>query len=721
MPTYVIEGKKIRTDSALTDDEIDEIAAAFKNTAKQKITPQEYDDAWAANFLGAGFGVGDELLAGARAANRFISGIGDLGSQDAKQPGSFSSDYTKELGQVRQSQEKLADYSPEGSFMGQLAGGLPFALLTGGPVSSAVSSVLPKVGTVGNAAITGAGFGGVAGFGSGEGGLESRLKSGVVGATVGAITGAGTEKYIAPALGRVVEAVRGRPGLFDANTNKLTPAGRTLAERAGVNPDEVSAAYQAEFAKQARDAVDVSAAARLAQSRSLPVPVPTTKGQATLDPEQQMFESLAAEGSFGPQAGSVMRQQREATQGALQENARVIQNRMGGGSVDEFGQGVDIVRQTLINQEQALRARTNQLYQAARENNAEAFVLGNNVADSLAGIRQTLIKDGFSEINAGRVYQTLNKAADDLLAVTQQVGKNPNVSVGNIFDLRAQLAALSRSTDAIEGTAAGAAQRQLDKFLDDAVTQDLISGDPAVAELWRRAISSRRERAQQFPKGSLAQKLVERTKEGYGLKLDYNGANNLIFGSSTTGWASRSGIVDGLKQVKALLKNNPHEWNSLREEAFMRIVRDAQSTNQAGAVQLSGQKFKTAWEKMLEKSPEVVRVMFSKEEIDLINQFSSVAHRVTTTVPGGRAFSGTPQGLSLIAKKIISFLGGNKVSAALQGLPIVEGAANAVNLSRVNAAASGAIPRGRTPPPPVRIPGAVTALGGMAAANEVSR
>jgi hypothetical protein len=62
-------------------------------------------------------------------------------------------------------------------------------------------------------------------------------------------------------------------------------------------------------------------------------------------------------------------------------------------------------------------------------------------------------------------------------------------------------------------------------------------------------------------------------------------------------------------------------------------VRDAQATNQAGRTEFSGAKFKTAWDSMMKKSPEVVRMMFSKEEIDLINQFKDVAYRVTTTVP----------------------------------------------------------------------------------------
>jgi hypothetical protein len=116
MPTYVIEGKKIRTDSALTDDEIDEIAATFKNTAKQKITPQEYDDAWAANVAGLGTGLGDEFLAGVGSVFR-----SDLGN------------YDKQLEDIRASQRKLSDYDPAGNIIGQVAGGLPLAMLTGGP------------------------------------------------------------------------------------------------------------------------------------------------------------------------------------------------------------------------------------------------------------------------------------------------------------------------------------------------------------------------------------------------------------------------------------------------------------------------------------------------------------------------------------------------------------------------------------------------------------
>jgi len=727
MPTYRVtmpDGKEFEVtspdDREMSEDEILS-ALGQGQPQKPKITAQEYDTAWLANLAGLGFEVGDEVVAGASAANKFIGGIADLGSQDAKKPTSFSSDYSKELDRVRQSQQKLAEYDPAGNFVGKLAGGVPVAMLTGGPATQAAVRLLPNAGRVAQAAAVGAGFGAGTGFGSGEGGVVNRLQSAGTGALMGAGFGATIEGVVSPAVSVLLQKFRGNPRLLDEATGTLTPAGRSLAERAGVNPDELSSAYQAEFARQAQDAINPADASRLAQARSLPVPVPTTKGQNTLDPEQQMFESLTAEGSFGPQAGAAMRQQRELTQDALQENARVIQNNLGGGAVNEFGEGVGAARQALIGQEQALRARISELYKAAEANNGEAFVLGNNVADSLATMRQSLNNGGHTEMVAPRVHKLIAGAADDLLKASQLVEKNPNVSVGNLFAIRAQLSALSRSSDMPEAIAASTAKRQLDKFLDDAVTEDLISGDAAVTELWRRAIATRRELAKQFPKGSLAEKLVERTRDGNGLKLDANGAVNLIFGSSTTGWASRSGMVDGLRQVKALLKDSPHEWNALREEAFLRVVRNAQSTNQAGRTEFSGAKFKTAWERLLEKSPEVVRMMFSKEEIALINQFKEVANRVTTTVPGGRAFSGTPQGLSVIGKKVMQFILSPKAAGAVQGLPILEGFTNLANQSRAQAAMTGAIPRGAAPPPPVRMPGAITAAGSQSAGRDNRR
>ena len=174
---------------------------------------------------------------------------------------------------------------------------------------------------------------------------------------------------------------------------------------------------------------------------------------------------------------------------------------------------------------------------------------------------------------------------------------------------------------------------------------------------------------------------------------------NLIFNSRGVGWANKGGIVRGLEQVRDRLQDNPQAWNSLREEAFMRMARDAQSQDARGMVQFSGQKFLTAWNNFQSESPEIARIMFTQQERNLIGQFARVAKRVTTTVPGGRAFSGTPQGIANIVK---TFWNSPYVTSLIRNIPLLGGANDVANEMRVTAAVRGGIPTAA--PQPQRVP-----------------
>lgn len=659
---------------------------------------------------------GDEFLAGVGAISDAVSSDQGQGWMLPNFTEKVSKGYDKHLRYLRDIDKRYMAQNPAGYLARNIVAGAPVAALTGGPVASGVRSLAPSLGRVGQAAGVGSVYGAVAGFGGGEGGLANRLESAGQGAAFGAVTGAALEGLVSPLVSRFVSLVRGQPRLYDPTTMTLTVEGQQLAQRAGLNPNEVSSELAKEFATQARNAVDPADAARVAEATTLPVRVPVTRGQATLDPAQQMFESQAYEGVFSPNAQRLMREFRDTQQEALLGNVQRIQNMIGGQSVDEVGQGVQAARQSLINRDQALRARTNQLYQAARNANGQAFVLGSNVAEGLATMRQRLSDNGFTDATAGRVLRLIEGSANDLLDVTRASGQNPDISVGNLFSLRAQLNALGRSSDQVEASAAGQAKRALDELLDNAVTQDFINGDPAVVELWRRAIASRREMAQQFPKGSFAQKLVERSRDGSNnLALDANAAMNLIFNTGGTGWASKAGMVDGLRQIRRLLQNNPQAWNSLREEAFMRIAREAQSTDQRNIVQFSGAKFATAWEKLQRQSPEVWRAMFTEEERNLISQFARVAKRVTTTVPGGRNFSATSAGFASIVKRLFAttFMG-PRMASFLEGTPVLKGAQNVGNEMRVTATLRGGFPTAAPTPPRVPIPPELTAAAASA-------
>jgi len=629
--------------------EFETVAEAYKQLRSSAAAPKpmsqdEYGTAKAANMAGLGFGVGDEVLAG----------LGSVFRQDL-------GNYDEQLKYIRGSQDKLNREDFGASITSNLIGGIPAAIATGGPASGLVSRLLPNVGRVGNAAVTGAGFAGAAGFGSGEGGLENRAVSAALSAPIGAGIGAVAEGVVSPAISRFMSYLRGRPQLIDPATGQLTQQGQQIAQRAGLDPAETSVALRQEFARTAQTAANPAEAAAASEAATLPVPVRMTQGQINLSPSQQMFETNAAKEVYGQPAGRVMRDTFQGQEEALRQNVTAIQGRIAGGAptVAEQGQGVQQARSVLLDAAQAIRARTNQLYESARAANGNAFVLGRNVANGLVDIEQGLNNAGLTARTAGRVHEIIRTAAGNLDDTTRAVGQEPNISVGNLFAVRQELAALGRSSDQVEAAAATQAKRGLDNWLNQAIDEDLIAGDPATVELWRRAISSRREFAQRFERGDLVQKLVERVRGTNELKLDPQAATNLIFGREGTGFVSSGNMLRNLQTLRGELGANSPQWRSLKEEAFMRFASKLEGAMQPDGRSVSGVNFSKAWEDAMRKSPGTMRVLFTDEERQLIGQFARVAQRVTTNVKGGNNSSNTAAGLADIAKRLFNsaFLG----------------------------------------------------------------
>lgn len=138
-----------------------------------------------ARFEGLTFGFGDEAIAGLSAG---LTGIGNLADRAVGKAPKYGAGeaYDATLEQTRKNMANYANNSPVGSFTNELFGGA----ISGGPASSALikgGETLFK--RLGLSALTGAGFGVVAGAGSGEGGFVNRAKSSGEGAIVGAGVG----------------------------------------------------------------------------------------------------------------------------------------------------------------------------------------------------------------------------------------------------------------------------------------------------------------------------------------------------------------------------------------------------------------------------------------------------------------------------------------------------------------------------------------------------
>lgn len=192
---------------------------------------------------GATLGFADELGAGVRAGARHLTDA--VGLTEPRGPtiaqvvtGEMTgapipqSNYDRSLADIRGRGKQFAEEHPYlsgvGNVLGGLATGLPAAPGVG-PAGAAVARSLPA--TIGRSAATGAGYGAVGGFGSGEGGFGNRLNSAVEGAALGGAFGGAV-----PAIGGVASRV------VSPFQSRLTPEAQRLAGVARTEGIPLSAA-----------------------------------------------------------------------------------------------------------------------------------------------------------------------------------------------------------------------------------------------------------------------------------------------------------------------------------------------------------------------------------------------------------------------------------------------------------------------------------------------
>lgn len=605
--------------------------------------------------------------------------------------------YYKSLRRFRSFEERFRQANPGTALgltvAGSLAGG---GMQLGRQVFGTVSRALPKAGALTRAAATGAAFGAPAGFASGEGDFLNRIASSVFGTAAGAAVGVVFEA-IAPALAGFYRQAVGNPALWDAQAGRLTPAGLRAAEEAGINPQEASEALSREFGEQARNARVPGEAAAVAEGASLPAPVRLTRGQTTLRPDDQMFESQAAKDVYGQAAGVPMRTAFDAQQEALRQNMPAVQSRIAGGQarVGELGQGVQATQDALSTAERASKGSVNRLYEDARARSM-AFVQSSEVQTGLQTIGAELRADGFTPQIARRVHRILGQRE------ATRGASQGGVPIAELFDMRRQFSALSGSSDRVEATAAGRAKKAFDKWLTDTIDGDLLSGDRASIERWRKAIAARKDYGSRFQGGDLVEKLTARTYQGGQsvLEADPNAAVNLIFGRAATGWVSKSGLLRDMMRVREELGPQSQAWNALREEAFLRFARSADGAATPTGREFSGAKFAKAWEDAQRTNGEVVRVLFTEPERNLISQFARVARRVTTNVKGGANTSNTSAGVAQAMRRLFaSAFMGPKMAAFLSDLPVVKAISNLGYTLKAEAAARNTIRTGSRPVP----------------------
>lgn len=395
------------------------------------------------------------------------------------------------------------------------------------------------------------------------------------------------------------------------------------------------------------------------KSQGLPVEVPMTSGQITGAPGQQMAENALLRGAEGDAAAKVMQAFRGEQQEALRGNVDAITGQIAGRPV-ETGEGGRAVAERLNKIRDRQWEDVTDAYKLAREQGQNAM---------LASAKE--VRDGMLESLRGE-YDL--KRIESVAREVEGFGANGTPTAREMFEARTRLSNLTQSGDDVEAGAAKKAVRAFDAMIDQALTQDLLIGDPTAVKLWKGAIGKRAAFGRLFEGDDLIDKLTERVSRGGGrtLKVDPDEATNYIFNKSSLGFIGKRDLARDLRRLQRVLGGDSPEWNSLRAEAFKRIARAGEGAPENGTPTFSGQNFMKAWNKVKTEDPQITNVLFTPEERRLIDDFAEIAQRVTTPVRGGD----NPSNTAITAKKflgpIMQFLattGGAGGGAAVGGIP----------------------------------------------------
>jgi len=488
---------------------------------------------------------------------------------------------------------------------------------------------------------------------------------------VGNAVFAGGSEMLAPAASALFRQIASDRKLFDPATGTLTEAGKFTLQQAGLDPSQVTDDYLRQFTKLAKGAANPADAAVAAVGKSLPVEVPLTKGDITRRASDQMFEDLAEKGAYGKVPESILRTKRQEQQDALWANVDAMKAGLTKGYpvTSAPNQAGAILQDALNTRAVSGNAIVDKAYDAARETKA-----GIPLTDA-QGLRFMI--GGEQEVRDRIAHSP--KAQGQLAELDKLTNSaDSSVLVSALFDWRRQTTTLaSEAADRTDASALRAMVRRFDEVLPAIAKEGLMSGDQNAINAWKTAIRKRRQYGKLFEGNDLVQDILEKEQRSGStvFKVPPEQVSNYIFGLADTGFVNKPNLARDLKRVRQIVGESSVEWNALREEAFMRLARAAEGpyVRDAGRREFSGAKFANALDTAMERNPQIMKTLFSPEELKTLDLLKQAAIRTTTVTKGGANFSNTTPALANLGQRLMksSFLGEKARVALLAAMPVL--------------------------------------------------
>jgi len=485
--------------------------------------------------------------------------------------------------------------------------------------------------------------------------------------------------FLADKLPNVPSWFRSPARVFDRNA-QLSPDAVRYLKGVGIDPEQIQASVYKDLEAMIRSGAVPEAAAARMRAQGLPVPVPLTTGQITGDMEQQLFEDLAAKGTYGEMAKNIVSGAYAAQEAAVKENIDAIQRIIaGGGPTIARTEGGAAVQAALVSARNASRQRANEFYTRARE--AGAAYLDPTTATTYG---QEILDTVGKNYNPLAVPITTN-----ILSKIDEAFRN-GASLSDIQVYRTQLSNQAKNGAGSDASAARAAVEALDDKLYTMAENNLFYGNNEAVGLWAAAIKNYRQYAEKWKsQGGILNRL---TKDGV-----IDGSRVLTVApeaaAKTILTGSFSGLINKPEAIRMLntLKNElpAAEWDMLRQDAFYQIADGIVSA----ATGRTSNTFSREWAEANRKNPAVLRVLFSPEEIRMVNAFAQTTSQITRTA---KNTSNTAAAGGSLLGRLFRSLGSTDVGAATMQLWGAEGLRRAYGVARASAATQGRVPTTRS-------------------------
>ena len=426
-------------------------------------------------------------------------------------------------------------------------------------------------------------------------------------------------------------------------TSEIRQTVRETAVKLGFKPEDVTDDFIRSVLVDAEQAVTPEEALAIAGEREFNIPL--TAAERSLDQPALSAEDAFRSGARGQAAQRQMLDFEKTKQRpSVDEAVSRLQAEMGGSQVTPVEAG-SVVSGAVRDIEAAKDAAVGAAYDLV----GEAKLNSEGARGLVTSMRRAVASPEFDRDLKGTSF-LLGRMKDLDALLTGFDGGTGRVRPFPIKQVEVWRRTIRSAAESAENPTdrrqVGLMREAFDTFMDKTVAGGLMSGDPQALAQMKNARGMMREYAELFyPQrkttrggtnvqdraGNLLQEII------YSNPSDMEVVNTILGGQTM----SSTGSVNIARRFKKVLGEDSDGWNAIRQAAFRRFI---VSGKDQGAEVVSAERSLSRFNAALEKNPELVRELFSKDEISKIRRFLLTVKRTQPDLVRSRENpSGTAQ------------------------------------------------------------------------------